>query len=185
MSTRQPFPICAFYISYLGCFVMSAGLVFEEGTCLWRPPQSPGVAFHHCAFLSEQLSGSYLFSMHGKPCMHIPKQEDSWVLHYQLSASASWNAVNSQCGVLMGGSVWDNLDDYFSFKLRITGLTPCYWSLWWDKRAAYDSHSPQPAFKQPLYFCSKAICKSLRIPSLPNPHRMWACVSSQLGSLPP
>lgn len=90
----------------------------------------------------------------------------------------------NMCGALIQGSVQDNLDDFFSSKLRVTGFTPCYWSPWWDKRVAYDSHSKQPAFKQPLYFSSKAICKSLCTPSLPNPHRMWVCVSSQLDSLP-
>lgn len=33
----------------------------------------------------------------------------------------------TECGALVWGSVWDNLDDYFNFELRITGLTPCYY----------------------------------------------------------
>lgn len=102
----------------------------------------------------------------------MPKQEKkNWFLHYQMSTFASCKAATlrkkNMCRVLTQDLVQNNLEHFFSSKLRITGLTPRYWSLWWDKRVAYDSHSKRLAFKQPLYFSSMTICKSLCTPLCP------------------
>lgn len=101
----------------------------------------------------------------------MPKQEKKMIsslsdVYFCLLQSCNTQKKN-MCRVLTQDLVQNNLEHFFSSKLRITGLTPRYWSLWWDKRVAYDSHSKRLAFKQPLYFSSMTICKSLCTPLCP------------------